>query len=449
MADNIRWLLCFFGIALVVSGGLAYRQATAREPEEQGKARHKAVSLALVGLSLAWVSAQLPPFTAWGRPPWGRIGGWLGSAPAPGTLVACVLYLLVVIISGRGLIAIPQYRMLQARAEELRGLVRTMPESSSDPGTRARFRDRIDRAERAGRVKFGLVLAAPLPGLLRATATMNTIEKQMLVQLDDVELRSAARQIAASMPATKQAKAQAAAVLATLQQSNRDVIRDECLATLVWLHRWHDAPQAAEAVRVRVSMWLTVVGLAATYAISLTYPALNEALIVGALGGMLGSLSALILRQELSLGLIVLSPVAGALNSIGGLLVVSFLAEEEIQLLGGVFRDAWSQPTTLTALAVALLLGFSGGLFSRIALAGTAPLLATTNGTSNGDLQEITSAPDPAVGLTPHPRQPMAPREVADDPGNGIVVAQPVEAARNGHRRAVDVNVHLLTRRRP
>jgi hypothetical protein len=150
-------------------------------------------------------------------------------------------------------------------------------------------------------------------------------------------------------------------------------------------------------------MWLTVVGLAAIYALSVTFPDLNEALI------------------------------AGALNAVGGLLLVSFLAKEEIQLLGAVLRDAWDAPTTVTALAVALLLGFSGGLFSRIAAAGVSPLLGTTNGTTFED--DKTDAGTSA-------RETLRPSDDAR-------VGHELEHTNGAAPKSIDVTVKLLPRRLP
>jgi hypothetical protein len=127
---------------------------------------------------------------------------------------------------------------------------------------------------------------------------------------------------------------------------------------------------------IRVAVWLTLVGLTAIYALSVTFPGREPIFVAGALGGLLGSLSALFTNRTLSLGMVVLSPVAGALNAIGGIMIVGFLAQDQIALLGDAFAGVWADDgASLTALAVAVLLGFSGGLFSRIAVAGTAPLL--------------------------------------------------------------------------
>ena len=139
-----------------------------------------------------------------------------------------------------------------------------------------------------------------------------------------------------------------------------------------------------------MAVWLTLVGLAAIYALSVTFPGREPIFVAGALGGLLGSLSALFMNRTLSLGMVVLSPVAGALNAIGGIMIVGFLAQDQIALLGDAFAGVWGDDSaSLTALAVAVLLGFSGGLFSRIAVAGTAPLLGAAKD-DDGPSPEVT-----------------------------------------------------------
>jgi hypothetical protein len=438
VSHNLRWLLFVLGICIFIYAiWVMKRAAKVTDADERFSARRRGLVAALAGLVLAWMAAEIPPFKSWGVISWTRIRDTIQLAEAPQALAACAAYLAIVVISSRGLIGMPQYRMLQSRAEELRGLVRTIDQdctTNDAEKVRSIFERRIAEAEGAARIKkLGIVIAVPLPSLLRATRTMNNIEKQMLFELGGDELRLAARQIAANLPATKEGKALCQGILTALQNKEDGPIRDECVAALITIQRRLDEPQAKEAARIRVAMWLTVVGLAAIYALSVTFSELNEALIAGALGGMLGSLSALILRQELSLGLIVLSPVAGALNAVGGLLLVSFLAKEEIQLLGAVFRDAWDAPTTVTALAVALLLGFSGGLFSRIAVAGVSPLLGTTNGTTSED-----DKTDAGTSARETPRL-----------SGDAKVGQEVEHTNGAAPKSIDVTVKLLPRRSP
>ena len=107
------------------------------------------------------------------------------------------------------------------------------------------------------------------------------------------------------------------------------------------------------------------------------------------------------MNRTLSLGMVVLSPVAGTLNAIGGMMVVGFLAQDQIALLGDAFAGVWGDGSaSLTALAVAVLLGFSGGLFSRIAVAGTAPLLGAGKDDA-GPRPDVTLVSPDGDGVSP------------------------------------------------
>ena len=134
-------------------------------------------------------------------------------------------------------------------------------------------------------------------------------------------------------------------------------------------HGRDDAALRAEYDRQRVSLWLALVGLWGVIAIGSVLGHI-ETMLMGAIGGFLAPL--IDARQpdakQLTWGVRVLSPVGGALTAVGGLLVVSFLAAPDVDLLGGVFWDTWNTPTTPVALALALLFGFSGKLFSNMAI---------------------------------------------------------------------------------
>jgi hypothetical protein len=72
--------------------------------------------------------------------------------------------------------------------------------------------------------------------------------------------------------------------------------------------------------------------------------------------------------------------------------VVSFLADPDVDLLGGVFRN---NPTTPVALALALLFGFSRKLFSSMAITAGSQFAASSP----------PGAPD-AAGATPPASEP-------------------------------------------
>ena len=180
-----------------------------------------------------------------------------------------------------------------------------------------------------------------------------------------------------------------------------------------------------------MAVWLTLVGLAAIYALSVTFPGREPIFVAGALGGLLGSLSALFMNRTLSLGMVVLSPVAGTLNAIGGIMVVGFLAQDQIALLGDAFAGVWSDGSaSLTALAVAVLLGFSGGLFSRIAVAGTAPLLGAGKD-DTGPRPEVTLVSPDGDGVSSD--SPVSTDGPASTDSPATQTAASARPPRNGH----------------
>lgn len=142
---------------------------------------------------------------------------------------------------------------------------------------------------------------------------------------------------------------------------------------------------AAESQRRTV--WLSCVGLMVVLIIGLL--GRRTLLLFGALGGFLAPLTTIWQRAEpsqsvtdkytTSWGLLLLSPVAGALAAISGLLLLRFLADPDINVMGEVFRKSWDSPRSSIAIALALVFGFSGQLFSKVALAaasqGTPPTL--------------------------------------------------------------------------
>ena len=430
MTDNLRWL-----IALSAASITLYLLLTARRKEVEPAIRTR-TAVAVGGLLVFWAAAELPPFQPWTSAGWSGLVSAIDTARSPETLVACLTYLAIVVASSRGLIGMPIYRQLQARADELRGTAESGCVPADDS---ARLTTKIDRAEHVGARRIGgFVLSVPLPDVLGANQTLNGIEKQMLSDLSDGDLRLAASQIAALMPATDQGSAAArtiAAVVSTIEKgqlrgSQADSeLRNASASALILLHRQRDLPQEREVNHIRVSIWLTVVGLAATYALGVTWPGHDQIMIAGALGGLLGSLSALITNRQLSLGMVVLSPVAGALNALGGTIVIGFLAQEQIQVLGAVFRGVWTEDgqVSVTALAAAVLLGFSGGLFSRIAVAGTAPLLASS-GKADGSPSGATLVPTRSSADEPRPQADASTNGHA--PGRQVPVPVPVDEER-------------------
>ncbi|WP_143517535.1 hypothetical protein [Pseudonocardia sp. MH-G8] len=130
----------------------------------------------------------------------------------------------------------------------------------------------------------------------------------------------------------------------------------------------------------RISLWLAMVGLLATFAIGLFLDH-ELTLLLGALGGFLSPVVTTLTHErestahESSWGIMVLTPVGGALTAVGGLLLVRLLADVDIGILGPVFlANSWENAQSPVALALALLFGFSGRLFSRLAISAASQL---------------------------------------------------------------------------
>ncbi len=405
MGDNVRWLLALAAVSVTIVVVVSAH----RHPSSRTRGR---CALGIGSLLLAWAASELPPFVPWTSGAWTDLALFIDSAASPQVLVACAAYFGIVMASSRGLIGMPIYRQLQARAGELRGIIDT---GCFDASGGQRLETKITQAERFGARCIGrFVVLVPLADVLGANRTLNGLEKQMLSTLSGAPLRLAASQIAALLPPGADSAAAAGRIAAAISAppaadapaaegpaTDPDgPIRNAAGSALILLQRQRDAPQEREVNHIRVAVWLTLVGLAAIYALSVTFPGREPIFVAGALGGLLGSLSALFTNRTLSLGMVVLSPVAGALNAIGGIMIVGFLAQDQIALLGDAFAGVWADDgASLTALAVAVLLGFSGGLFSRIAVAGTAPLLGGSR-EEDGPRPDVTLVPPQGDSVT-------------------------------------------------
>jgi hypothetical protein len=228
--------------------------------------------------------------------------------------------------------------------------------------------------------------------------------------------------LALQMESTSEAGQDAEGVRATVEVQDRgqrdravgelqSLARDAELSALLgeglrisYDHADLELETAAEAQRR--AMWLTTVGL--VLALILGLYGRREPLLLGAVGGFLAPLTLVWQREDqgkvneyaTSWGLLLLGPVAGALAAYGGLLLLRFLSDEKINVLGEVFRNnSWEDSTTPLALAFALLFGFSGRLFGRLALTATTQALPPTPG---GGPAGATATPGP-TGATATP----------------------------------------------
>ena len=174
MGDNFRWLLALSAasvtIAVVVSAH--------RHPSGRTRAR---CALGVGSLLVAWAASELPPFVAWTSGGWTDLATFVDSAASPQVLVACAAYFGIVMASSRGLIGMPIYRQLQARAGELRGIIDT---GCFEATGGQRLELKITQAERFGARCIGrFVVLVPLADVLGANRTLNGLEKQMLSTL--------------------------------------------------------------------------------------------------------------------------------------------------------------------------------------------------------------------------------------------------------------------------
>ncbi|WP_406862910.1 hypothetical protein ABZO31_21710 [Streptomyces sp. HUAS MG47] len=297
-------------------------------------------------------------------------------------VLACAVYLGVVFITSRGLIAAPRYRDLSGRIRDCRARAETLAVDNDGPAataTLAAVTQRLDDLERLGTVAWRLlpqagVVAIPLSKLASAWRVLHAAERRLLRLESDEEaallLRSLRLELAASgRPADKELSG----VLTAAPASGPET-RSLLVASLELLHAREEAATEAEFEQQRIALWLATTGVGAVLALGL---ALDHQLtmLLGAFGGFLSPVIGVLRPQPerpRSWGALVLAPVGGALAAVGGLLLVRMLADPDLNLLGQVFLDnSWDAPTQPLALAFALLFGFSGTLFSRLASTAT------------------------------------------------------------------------------
>lgn len=306
------------------------------------------------------------------------------------TLV-CLSYLAIVFVTSRGLIAAPRYRQLQGRTGDARARASVLAATDSDDPARAAaiaaVIRRLDDLEKTSMVVWRLlptswVIAIPLSKLAAAWRVLHSTERRLIhlqpAEESTAQLRSLRLRLAASgLPGDAELAADLAAQPATGPEAAALLS-----STAEFLHDREDTEAEREYEQQRIALWLATTGLGAVLLIGFTLGHLPT-MMLGALGGFLSPLIGVMRAQRpSSWGILVLAPVGGALAAVGGLLLVRMLADPELNLLGHVFLDnSWNAPAQPIALAIALLFGFSGTLFSRLALTAAGQLVATTTAT--------------------------------------------------------------------
>ncbi|MEU6235426.1 hypothetical protein [Kitasatospora sp. NPDC047058] len=303
--------------------------------------------------------------------------------------LVCISYLIIVYITSRGLIAAPRYRLLQGRILDCRARAAVLAASAPDDAVRTATLSavvgRLDDLERSGTVVWRLTaksgaIGIPLSKAAAAWRVLHNAERQLL-QLEGPEEIAARREAlrlrleGAPLPGRPELGTE----LASPERSDAQA-RALLLAVTEQLHDQEDADYEREYEQQRIALWLTLTGLGMVLLIGLVLDH-RLTMLVGGLGGFLSPLIGVMRAQRpSSWGVLVLAPVGGALAAPGGLLLVRMLADPELNLLGQVFlHNSWDAPGQPIALAIALLFGFSGTLFSRLALAATGQLVPAGN----------------------------------------------------------------------
>ncbi len=207
MGDNVRWLVALAAASVTIVVVVSAH----RHPSSRTRGR---CALGIGSLLLAWAASELPPFVAWTSGAWTDLALFIDSAASPQVLVACAAYFGIVMASSRGLIGMPIYRQLQARAGELRGIIDT---GCFEASGGQRLETKITQAERFGARCIGrFVVLVPLADVLGANRTLNGLERQMLSTLSGAPLRLAASQIAALLPSGADSAAAASRIAAAI-----------------------------------------------------------------------------------------------------------------------------------------------------------------------------------------------------------------------------------------
>ncbi|MFI8966428.1 hypothetical protein ACIGO8_30440 [Streptomyces sp. NPDC053493] len=303
--------------------------------------------------------------------------------------LVCVCYLVVVYITCRGLIAAPRYRLLQARIGDCRARVTVLTETLRAAGTDpspatasalAAVTERLDALDRNGQVVWRLlrrhwVLAIPLSKLASAWRTLHEAETRLLRLEDPEETALRARGLRLRLAAEPGPVNDAIAAELAAHEGEAATERAILVAATERIHDQEDGEFEREYELQRTALWLALTGLGAALLIGLVFDH-RLSMLAGGLGGFLSPLIGVMRAQRpSSWGVLVLAPVGGALAAPGGLLLVRMLADPELNVLGQVFlENSWGAPARPISLAIALLFGFSGTLFSRLALAATGQL---------------------------------------------------------------------------
>jgi len=298
-------------------------------------------------------------------------------------IIACLCYLAISVITSRGFIAAPRRRMLASQAERCGADISVYLQRSEASATAAAAKEavldvlkrmQVTKLKRWRRLFW--VVDSPLTKLYADTLALNAAGRRLVELVPEGVLGDYAALVLLELDRVDPEAARAL-------RGQFALATDDCGKRLIighahqLVHAQKEDLLAQEFEGQRVALWLSIVGLFGIVALGLASKEHQITLLMGAIGGFLAPLVRISTGQKASSwGVMVLSPVGGALTAFGGLLLVRLLSDEKINVLGEVFRDnSWNHPSTVLALGFAVLFGFSGRLFSKLAIAGTAQLV--------------------------------------------------------------------------
>ncbi|ABH00186.1 hypothetical protein RHA1_ro09143 (plasmid) [Rhodococcus jostii RHA1] len=292
----------------------------------------------------------------------------------------CLGYFVIILITNRGLIAAPRYRLLRSQIKDLRDRACIMIEQAgAEPHARSAYvsilmsLNNLKGSKRHPVLeRLGWVFNVPLTKLVADIQRLNALQRRLVHLVPGDELSAYAEPILLKLSALDQDTEQRLRTL--LGDATTPATRRIIEGAHKLVHEREEEGLAAELENTRITLWLAIVGLCGIIAVGIALGH-EQTMLLGALGGFLAPAVTTLTgkRASSSWGVMVLSPVGGALTAVGGLLLVRFLSDPRINILGSVFLDnSWDAPYTPIALALALLFGFSGRLFSSMAISATA-----------------------------------------------------------------------------
>ncbi|WP_158854602.1 hypothetical protein [Saccharothrix deserti] len=297
-------------------------------------------------------------------------------------VIVCGVYLVIVIVTSRGFIAAPIRRTLGKEVDRLLADVDVLMAKNQGNPVAAVAKESLEKTLNALKLTTPKwwrhllwMFDSPLTKLYADVRELNAAHRGLVDMVRDDVLDDYAAPLLLRLSTVDPDAAEDLKMRlhgTTNAEGKRVIIKH--VHELV--HAGSESDLAAEFDGQRIALWLAIVGLIGVIAVGLVARDHQILLLLGALGGFLAPLVRINTGQQASSwGVMVLSPVGGALTSVGGLLLVRLLSDRSINLLGEVFRDnSWGNPTSALAMALALLFGFSGRLFSRLAIAGTSQL---------------------------------------------------------------------------